>query len=90
MRDFYDIYVLTNTQAQNINNVTLKEAFANTSIKRGSVVLLPDVDLILNEISESTVLIDLWKSFQKKFDYAADVPWGNVMASARCLVDIVK
>lgn len=90
MRDYYDIYVLTNTQEHNIDNTTLKEAFVNTSAKRGSIGLLSDVHLILKEVAESAVLIDRWKNYQRKFDYAADVLWADVMESVRCLVDIVK
>jgi hypothetical protein len=51
--------------------------------------LLPDADLILKEVAESTMLIDRWKSYQRKFDYAADVRWVDVMESVRRLVDIV-
>lgn len=90
MRDYYDIYVLTNTQEHNIDNTTLKEAFVNTSVKRGSIGLLSDVHLILKEVAESAVLIERWKNYQRKFDYAADVLWADVMESVRCLVDIVK
>lgn len=90
MRDYYDIYVLTNTQEHNIDNATLKEAFVNTSAKRGSIGLLSDVHLILKEVAESIVLIDRWKNYQRKFDYAADVLWADVMESVSCLVEIVK
>ena len=90
MRDFYDIYVLTNSQAHNIDSATLKEAFINTSEKRGSISLLPDVDLIVNEIAESTLLIDLWRNYQRKFDYATDVLWDDVMKSVERLIEIVK
>lgn len=90
MRDFYDIYILTTTQAQNIDNDTLKAAFINTSKKRGSLALLSDVDIILNEITESTVLIDLWQSYQRKFDYATGILWEDVMQSFRLLIDTVK
>ena len=90
MRDYYDIYVLTNTQEHNIDNATLKEAFVNTSAKRGSIGLLSDVHLLLKEVAESTVLIDRWKNYQRKFNYAADVLWADVMESVSCLVDIVK
>jgi len=90
MRDFYDIYVLTNTQAHNIDSNTLKQAFVNTSEKRGSLALLSDVDLILTEISESDVLIDLWKNYQRKFDYAADILWDDVMASVKHLIVMIK
>jgi len=90
MRDFYDIYVLTNTQTHNIDNATFKDAFVNTSKKRGSIALLTDVDLILNEVFENDSLIDLWQSYQRKFDYAADVQWNDVAKAIRSLVDIIK
>ena len=90
IRDFYDIYVLTNTQAHNIDNATLKEAFVNTSEKRGSIGLVPDMDLILKKVAESTTLIDHWKNYQRKFDYAADIFWEDIMESVRSLVRTVK
>jgi predicted nucleotidyltransferase component of viral defense system len=90
MRDFYDIYVLTNMKTHNVENATLKKAFINTSEKRGSIALLLDADLILHEISESKVLIGLWRRYQHKFDYAADVQWNSVMESVRCLIDIIR
>jgi len=90
MRDFYDIYVLTNSKAHNIDDITLKEAFINTSEKRGSMSLLPDVDLILKEITESTILIDLWRNYQRKFDYASDVLWDDVVKSVEILIETVK
>ena len=90
MRDFYDIYILTNTQTHNIDSATLKDAFANTSKQRGSIALLTDVDLILNEVFESDGLIDLWRSYQRKFDYASDVQWTDVAEAVRSLVDVIK
>ena len=85
MRDFYDIYALTTARACDIDFAILKEAFANTGAKRGSIVLLHDLDLILQEIAESTELVGLWQSYQRKFDYAAYVEWNAVMASVECL-----
>jgi len=90
MRDFYDVYILSSTQEHNIDNDTLKAAYWKTSVKRGSISLLPDADMILTEISESAVLIDLWLSYQRKFKYAADVIWDDVMISIKRLVNIVK
>lgn len=90
MRDFYDIFVLVNTQAHNIDNATFKDAFAKTSEKRGSIVLLPDMDLILREISESAALVDLWRNYQRKFDYAANISWDDAVDSVKRLTDIIK
>ena len=90
MRDFYDIYVLTNSQAHNIDDTILKSAFINTCEQRGSISLLPDADLILSEISENIVLIDLWKNYQRRFDYASDVLWKDAMNATKSLIEVVK
>jgi len=90
MRDFYDIYVLTYARPQKIDNATLKSAFSNTSKKRGSLTLLDDADLIVREISESAALIGLWESYQRKFDYAAEVSWNEVIKSVKRLISIIK
>jgi len=90
MRDFYDIHVLTNTPTQRIDNTTLKKAFKGTCNKRSSQILLPDMDLILQEIAESASLVALWKSYQRKYQYASSVSWNDVIKSIRALAEIVK
>jgi len=88
MRDFYDIYILERTQAHKINTKVLNEAFSNTSKKRGSITMLEDAALILDEIQASNVMISLWEKYQNKFDYAEDKNWDNVMVSLRKLCKI--
>ena len=85
MRDFYDIYVLESMQAHNIDTDILRAAFSNTCDKRGSTVVVSNADLILNEIQSSHDMVVLWKNYQGKFDYAADIDWDNVMQSVRKL-----
>jgi predicted nucleotidyltransferase component of viral defense system len=89
MRDFYDIYVLQNTQAHNIDKAVLSSAFANTGKNRGSEHLTEDTSLILSEIQDSSELQALWKNYRKKFDYASGIDWSDVMLSVRKLMDIV-
>lgn len=90
MRDFYDIYILTNTPTQHIDNATLKKAFRETCKNRGSLILLPDMDLILKEVAESASQVALWKSYQRKYQYASSVSWKDVISSVRALAEIVK
>jgi predicted nucleotidyltransferase component of viral defense system len=90
MRDFYDIHILTKTPTQCIDNATLKNAFKGTCKNRGSLILLPDMDLILQEIAESASLVTLWRSYQRKYQYASSITWADVMESVRTLAEIVK
>jgi predicted nucleotidyltransferase component of viral defense system len=88
MRDFYDIYVLTLTQQHNIDAALLSNAFANTTKRRGSVAVAEDAETILDEIESSAEMVSLWKSYQRKFEYAVDVSWDDVMAAVRRLCHI--
>ena len=90
MRDFYDIYALESTQAHNIDTDILRAAFANTCDKRGPGEAVSNIDLILGEIQSSLGMVILWKSYQRKFDYAADVSWDDVMQSVKELCKIVR
>jgi len=89
MRDFYDLYILDNTQSSNINDDILKTAFINTSTKRGSNALLTDVYIILVEVENSDDMMMLWENYKRKFDYATEVSWESVMQSVRKLFRIV-
>ena len=90
MRDFYDIYALEKTQVHNINKDVLKAAFNNTSEKRGSSALIETIDLALQEAAHSPNMIALWKNYQNKFEYAADIAWEDVLQSIRRFCDIIR
>lgn len=85
MRDFYDIYVLTKTQAQNIHPDILHSALLKTGQKRGSSAVLDNADMILVEIENSASMISLWKSYQRKYDYAANIEWSDAMRAVKAL-----
>ena len=90
MRDFYDVFALANTQSANIDIEVLKVALNNTINKRGSFAVIKNMDLILDEVESSPDMMALWKNYQRKFEYAADIEWDKVMQSIRNLFSIVK
>jgi predicted nucleotidyltransferase component of viral defense system len=90
MRDFYDIFAINSAKSHTINPSVLRTAFANTSANRGSSDAVSDIDLILDEIEASRDLADLWGKYQRKFDYAADIGWNDVIRAVRELGDTVK
>ena len=66
MRDFYDIYLISEYQKYNINMKDLKEAFTATSKKRGSFGLVDGLNSLINDIENSTYLIEMWNIYKKK------------------------
>ncbi|MDR2043100.1 MAG: nucleotidyl transferase AbiEii/AbiGii toxin family protein [Clostridium sp.] len=85
MRDFYDIFALEDSQMHTISDDTLRSAFAATLKKRGSSAILVDADLIISEVETDSGLIALWSSYQRKFDYAADIGWELVVGAVKRL-----
>jgi len=88
MRDFYDLFVLGDMEAY--NPAVLKDAFANTVEKRGSGIVVQSMDLILDEVENSPEMMAMWNGYQRKFEYAADIAWSDVMQGVRSLCDIVR
>ncbi|MCL2024826.1 MAG: nucleotidyl transferase AbiEii/AbiGii toxin family protein [Coriobacteriia bacterium] len=82
MRDFYDIYAFLNTQT-NIDHDEVKAAFENTVAKRGAQAVAADADTILDELAADIGLMNLWAAYQRKFDYAANVSWNDVMRTVK-------
>jgi len=48
------------------------------------------MDLILSEVESSAEMMVLWKNYRRKFEYAADIGWQEVMGAVRRLCAAVK
>ncbi len=83
-RDYYDVYILGTTQKYDKD--IYKEALKATAIHRGSTEQIADVADILKQISESDDLKVMWSKYQKKFAYASDISYEDVMEVLRELV----
>lgn len=44
---------------------------------------------IFNEVELSSVMEELWKTYQKNYAYAADIPWHAIMKSIRTLYEMI-
>lgn len=77
-RDYYDIYILGTTQKY--DKKIYQEALRATAKHRGSTEQITDVRGILKQISESDDLKTIWSKYQKKFAYASDIAYEDVLA----------
>ena len=83
MRDFYDIYILTKTQA--VDKATLRLALAATAKKRGSIALLDSAKNTLFAISHDADMHKHWQQYAKKNPYVGSVSWEEVLSEVRQL-----
>ena len=77
-RDYYDVYILRKLQFHNINPQALKQAFIATSQKRGSYEVVLNYKRIMDTEKNSKVMQEQWQAYQKNFEYAKDVDFGDV------------
>lgn len=83
MRDFYDIHILNQIYGKNLDYQILHDAIIATAKKRGSEEKISEAMEIFIDVENDNETNKLWKSYQKKFSYADDITWGEVMQSVR-------
>ncbi|MDQ2087913.1 nucleotidyl transferase AbiEii/AbiGii toxin family protein [Herbivorax sp. ANBcel31] len=76
-RDFYDVYILGTTQK--FDEKVLRAALKATAEHRGSLEKISDVNAIIEQISKSDDLKQIWRKYQKKFAYAKDVSYEGII-----------
>lgn len=84
MRDYYDVYILTNTHT--VNTSIFSSALRQTAETRQTTHQMsgPFEDSI-SIIMESTTMMDLWQKYQKKYLYASDISWSMVISALKSL-----
>ena len=91
MRDFYDIYILQKLYGEQLKKEILWNVLVATARKRETLDQIESGEIreIFDEIESSPVMEKLWKTYQKNYFYAVDVPWHIVMESVRNLWDYI-
>lgn len=90
MRDFYDIRMLLDTYEDKVNKTVLKDAFAATCKKRGTDHLQEQAEEIIKIIEANEQLQVLWRAYEKKYSYAADIDYASVISGVRKLMDWIR
>ena len=83
MRDFYDIYILMQTQAFDYDIFRL--ALKKTAEIRNSIEQINAPGAVIQAVSASVALRDLWRRYQNKYRYAAGVTWEMAIEALRNL-----
>lgn len=90
MRDFYDIRMLLDTYEDKVNKAVLKDAFAATCKKRETDHLQEQAEEIIKIIEANEQLQVLWRAYEKKYSYAADIDYASVISGVRKLMDWIR
>lgn len=83
-RDFYDVYILATTQEY--DRALFIEALKATADHRGTANQISDVDLIMNNISDSEELRRMWDKYRKQFAYAESIEYDEILSVLKMLL----
>ena len=72
-RDYYDVYILTKLQADNIDIPSLRAALTATVERRGSAELMNQYREIMDVVKGSDIMKRQWDNYRKDFGYAARI-----------------
>lgn len=86
-RDYYDIYILSKLQAENIDVDSLKAALSATTAKRGSSELMMQYAEIMRTVKSSDVMERQWDNYRKDFDYAAGIEFEETCDAVVAMMD---
>ena len=78
MRDFYDVYEIMNSKADQISFDVLKKAFAATCMKRETSFGEEEVRETLDKIKDDFGLEEMWNHFKRVNYFVDNLSWGEV------------
>lgn len=76
-RDFYDVYILATTQSY--DPTLFRKALQETAAHRGTTEQIANVPDILQTLSDSRELRDLWSKYRKQFAYAESIEFEQIL-----------
>jgi len=86
MRDFYDIYLIYTKDWSNINLEHFRKAIEKTFYKREYYgEPLVTLDLIM----DSNILKERWKSYQKRYKYASDINFDEILICLENIINVI-
>ena len=85
MRDFYDIYLIYTKDWDNVNLEHFRKAIEKTFYKREYV---GNPLLALDLIMESNILKERWKNYQKRYAYASNISFDEILICLEKIINI--
>ncbi len=81
IRDFYDVYMLTKMEWENVNKKLLTEAINLTSAHRESKHIVKDWEQIIELLKYDEDMQKRWKVYQKTYFYAEGIEYDELIKS---------
>ena len=90
IRDYYDVYMLINTQSKIIDKKTLKDAITLTAQYRGTSEIIKDWKKIVEKIANDSKMRQQWKRYQKDNFYAEEIEYDELINAISRVGEIIE
>lgn len=90
IRDFYDVYMLMNTQRKNINDKILTDAIISTAKHRKTLSKIKDYENIIETIKDDKHLKLLWERYKKDNFYAEEIEYSDVINAIAIVGQVIS
>lgn len=87
MKDFYDLYMLNKNNQNLINYETLKTAIENTFIHRNTVLNVNEIETVLNDIKNSSIMKKRWLNYKSNNIFVDNINYSELF---NCLFEITN
>lgn len=89
-RDYYDIYILTKIQTDNIDIATLKVAIKAAAQRRDSIEILKHYAEIIQTVKNSSVMKQQWEDYKKDFDYVSGIEFEDACDAVVAVMNLIQ
>ena len=87
LRDFYDVYEVMKTYADDVDNKVFREAYEATCQKRETVLSKEEINEIIDQLKENEGMSQLWEQFRKKNYYVENqLEWQAVLENVITMI----
>ena len=89
VRDYYDVYMLLNTQKKNIDFEVLKDAIYSTAEHRKTIDIIKNRNRSVEQLENSDIMKKQWERYQKDNFYAKDIKYEDLIESLKLIGKIL-
>lgn len=89
-RDFYDVYSLKHLESESIDYHKLSKSLHNTMMNRRTTIDQSEYKNRIKKLSESSLLLSVWKSYAKNHPYAEDLAFKEVLSTIEDLIQEIS
>ena len=90
IRDYYDIYMLLNTQIKNIDKETLKNAIISTAEHRETMGSIKEWKEVVEILENDSTMKKQWERYQKNNFYAEGIKYEDLIKSLKRIGQVLE